>query len=123
MSYEFYLFLHVVSLIVVFASTGGIVSHLWQGGSKESLKNRKALSMYHGIGMLVAFVAGFGLIAKRQYSLSGDHWLHVKILCWLALGALPTLMYKKIIPGKWGLLVSTAIAAIAVGAVVFLANK
>jgi hypothetical protein len=123
MSYKVYVFLHIVALISVFASTGAIVSHVWQGGTKENLKNRKPLMMIHGIGLLVAVVAGFGLIAKRQYSLTSDHWLYIKILCWMAVGALPGLMFKKVLPGKAGMAVLILIAVVAVGAVAFLANE
>lgn len=123
MSYEFYLFLHIVSVIAVFITTGAIASHFWQGGTKANLKNRKAMMSIHGIAMLVAFVSAFGLIAKVKYSFTADHWLYIKMICWLFLGAFPILMFKNRIPGKAGTGILIVIALIAVGTVVFLPNK
>lgn len=122
MSYEVYLFLHLVSIIGVFITTGAVASHAWQGGTKASLKNRKPLMMIHGISLVVAFISAFGLIARAGYSLSSNHWLYIKLICWLFLGAFPMLIFKNKIPGKAGTGVLILVALIAVGTVVFLKN-
>jgi len=122
MKYEVYLFLHIVAIITVFITMGAIASHFWQGGNKQNLKNRKVLSIVHGTALLIAFIAGFGLIHVRGYSLAHDHWLYIKMLCWLFLAVFPMLMYKRVIPGKAGVAALVTIALIAVGTVIFLKN-
>ena len=119
MSYQFYLFLHVLAVSVVFISLGGIVSHLWQGGTKTNLKNRKPLSIYHGVALLVVFVSGFGLMAKGAFSFGSSPWLYIKIVSWLLLGVFPVAMYKKLIPAKWGVLALMCIAMLAIYTVVY----
>lgn len=57
---------------------------------------RKQGGLFHGIGLLVILVAGFGLIAKLKYGF--PLWVILKLVIWLALGALPVLGKKKVLP-------------------------
>ena len=57
---------------------------------------RKSGAMFHGIGLLVILVAGFGLIAKLKLGFPG--WVIVKVVIWLALGAMPALVKRKVLP-------------------------
>lgn len=112
MSPQFWLFVHVVSLFLVFITLGGVATHMLNGGTKDNFKTRKTLAMIHGIGLLMAFVSGFGLIAKRGYSFGDSPWLYGKILCWLLVGLFPIVAYKKILP-RWGDFVFLALVATA----------
>lgn len=94
MSYTFYKLLHFSSLFIVLLSLGAVASHMLQGGTKENFKNRKFFMMLHGVALLVAFIAGFGLIAKAGYNFSAG-WIWGKIVVWLAIGAFPVVLYKK----------------------------
>ena len=94
MSYTFYKLLHFSGIFLILTSLGAIASHKLQGGTKENFKNRKFFMMFHGIGLLVSFVAGFGLIAKAGISF-GAGWIYVKMAIWLALGMYPVIFYKK----------------------------
>ncbi|MCC6138169.1 MAG: hypothetical protein IT287_06025 [Bdellovibrionaceae bacterium] len=114
MSYQFYLFLHLVSLFITFLILGGVITHVLSGGTKQNFELRKSFAMIHGITVLIAFVSGFGLMAKAQYSFGTSTWLYGKILCWLLVGAFPAIVYKKLLP-RWGdlaLLIVVATAAI-----------
>jgi uncharacterized membrane protein SirB2 len=114
MSYSFYLFLHLVSLFTVFLTVGGVATHMLCGGDKGNFQVRKQLSMIHGIALLIAFVSGFGLMARMHYSFGSSPWLYGKILCWLVIGAFPVISYKKLLP-RWGdftLLILVAISAV-----------
>jgi len=119
MSYNFYLFFHILGLIIVFASLGGVVSPFWEGGNKENLKIRKPLSRFHGIALLIVFVSGFGLMARGGFSFTSSYWVYVKLLVWLTLGAFPVLIYKKVIPAKFGIVALTVIGTIAIYTVIF----
>ncbi|MBY0384160.1 hypothetical protein K2X05_03290 [bacterium] len=118
-SYSFYSFFHIMSILTVVISLAITSSHISSGGNKQNLKNRKLLSITHGVALLLAFVAGFGLMARGGFQFSSSHWIHVKILCWFLLGIYPLFLYKKWIPQKmalWGLF---AVLTLAVYTVVF----
>ncbi|MCB9073396.1 MAG: hypothetical protein H6623_07220 [Bdellovibrionaceae bacterium] len=102
MSQEFYLFLHLISLFTVFIVLGGLTVYMLMGGSKTALSTaRRPLAILHGVALTLAFISGFGLIAKMHYSFSSSLWLYGKLFCWLLLGAFPVLAYKQI-PARWG---------------------
>lgn len=119
MSYSFYSFLHIVSILVITMSLAATAMHIFNGGTKDNLKGRKGLSITHGVALLVAFVAGFGLMARAGYQFSTSPWLFIKILCWLLLSVYPLFLYKKWIPQKMALYGLFLILTVAVYTVVF----
>lgn len=119
MSILFYKVLHIVSLMMVFLSLGAVLSHMLQGGEKQNFKNRKLMAILHGIATLVAFVSGFGLMAKSGYTFSNSPWLFIKIIAWIFIGGFPTLTYKKILPPWLALFTLTMILIITVVTVVY----
>jgi hypothetical protein len=50
--------------------------------------------MVHGIGLLIALVAGFGMLAKLGLMSSFPGWAAGKLVIWFALGALPAPIYR-----------------------------
>ncbi len=92
MSYQFYKVLHYVGIFLILLPLGGACFHMAAGGTREwSL--RKFAGMLHGIGLVLALVAGFGLLAKLH--LGFPPWAIVKFVVWLALGAAPVMIYRK----------------------------
>ncbi len=94
MDYTFWKFIHLSSLFVMLLSLGAVASHQLQGGTKENFKNRKFFMAFHGAALLIAFVAGFGLIAKAGYNFSSV-WIWGKIAIWLIAGMYPVIFYRK----------------------------
>jgi hypothetical protein len=94
MSYTFYKLLHLSGLFLMLLSLGAIASHRLQGGSKENFKNRKFFMSLHGLGLLVSFVAGFGLLAKGGFSFA-QGWVYIKMAVWFIAGAYPVVFYKQ----------------------------
>jgi hypothetical protein len=94
MSYEFYKGLHLVGLFLLFASLGGLSVHVINGGDRESNKARGLLAATHGVGLLIALIAGFGLLAKLHIS-PAEPWVIGKITLWLILGAASAVPYRK----------------------------
>lgn len=87
MSINFYKLLHLVSVMVVFASLGGLCF--------VASEKRRLLVALHGVGMLALLVAGFGLLAKLGFVQGGlPLWAAVKLGIWVALGVVPVLMRK-----------------------------
>lgn len=112
MSYQFYLVLHIVSLFVVVLTLGSLWGYIFSGGHKANFPLRKSTAMLHGLFLLVVFISGFGLMAKAQYSFSSSPWLYGKILCWMIIGAYPTLIYKKVLP-QWANLLTLILVLMA----------
>jgi hypothetical protein len=93
MSYEFYRVLHLVGIFALLLSLGGTLLHTQQGGLRYHL-NRSWLMMFHGAGLLIIFVAGFGLIAKTHVGTPWPGWLWCKLLIWLLLGMMTVFIQR-----------------------------
>lgn len=102
MPHSFYNFLHLVGIFLVLFSLGAIALHTFNGGTKN-YSARKWIAAIHGVGLLVIFVAGFGLIAKLGMVGQGTWptWIFIKLGVWTTLGAMPVLLYRK---PKWSAL-------------------
>lgn len=118
-SYSFYSFLHICAVITVLMSLAIVAMHISQGGTKLNLKARKGLAIAHGLSLVVALVAGFGLMARAGYQFSSSPWIHIKLMCWILLGVYPLFLYRGWIPRKFALAGFCAIALLAVYTVVF----
>tara|TARA_B100001248_G_C27398870_1_gene468092 strand:+ start:2948 stop:3229 length:282 start_codon:yes stop_codon:yes gene_type:complete len=64
------------------------------GGTKATNQFRKKLGILHGVGLLIALVAGFGLLARLQI-FSTDMWIALKIAIWICFGLASALLYRK----------------------------
>ena len=81
MSLQFYHYLHLIGLILVFVGYGGLLSS----------ERAKSAMMWHGIGLLISLVSGFGMLAKLGMSWPWPLWIWIKVALWLVLGFLPVL--------------------------------
>ena len=87
MSLQFYHFLHLIGLILVFIGIGGMLS---SEGAKKAM-------MWHGIGLLISIISGFGMLAKLGIMGTMPVWAWIKIGLWLVLGFLPVLAKRRVI--------------------------
>lgn len=105
MSYATYKILHLLGLMLVFLSLGGLTVQAMmtpalptgEGDKGEEPAQAKPpgkalLFALHGVGMLLLLVAGFGILAKLK--LGFPAWVHPKLLIWLILGAAPVIAKK-----------------------------
>lgn len=113
MSYTFYKALHLSGLFIMISCLGAVASHRLQGGTKENFKNRGLFMSLHGLGLLAAFIAGFGLLAKGGYAFTNG-WVLIKFAVWLAAGAYPVIFYKQTPTNKVPLFVLFALVILAV---------
>lgn len=93
MSYLFYKVLHLIGVFMVMISLGGLVLVHALGGERASSWRRIGL-MTNGMGLLLALVAGFGLIAKLGYALPWPGWVFAKVVIWI-LFALLAVMARR----------------------------
>ena len=82
-----YHILHILGLIFVFIGFGALLSN---DSSKSAMK-------WHGIGLLISLVSGFGMLAKYGLFSSLPTWVYVKIGLWLVLGFLPVLAKRRVV--------------------------
>lgn len=105
MSYGVYKIIHLTGLMMTFLALGGVLLHGINGGG--DLKARKFASAMHGIGLTIALVGGFGLLARRGIAFPWPGWVFVKLGIWLVIGGLLTAIIRKPDAGKgfWALIV------------------
>ena len=99
--------LHVTAIILMTAITFQSCADPDEG------KKRKRM-MLGGIAAFIAFVAGFGLLAKAEPAIGWPGWVIVKLICLLGIAALSGAVYRS--PSKGGTfsLITAVLVAVAV---------
>jgi len=92
MASNYYQVIHIIGISMVFLGYGALLAR--SIAAPENVSVRKLGSITSGIGLVLIFVAGFGLISKLGYSFT-DTWILVKFAIWLALGGLIVLINRK----------------------------
>ena len=97
---------------MIFLAYGGLIFRSLLG--EEGVRLRKFAGLTAGIGLLLALLGGFGLIAKLGYGF--PVWIWIKMGIWLALGGLIAVVNRKPEIGKilWWVVVILGIVAVAV---------
>lgn len=113
MSYQFYKIIHVLGIMLVFLAFGGLAVVGLSSDASRLKPARTLLASFHGVGMLLLLVAGFGLIAKLGGGFPG--WMIAKVVIWLVLGASVVVFRKKPDAGKPMLIVLPILGLIAAG--------
>lgn len=98
----YYQILHIVGIVFLFIGIGGLLAN---GDSRGAMK-------FHGIGLVLLLVAGFGMIAKLGYSYSAP-WVIGKMIVWLLLGFLPVLARKRVVKPSVVVWLSILLGAVA----------
>ena len=112
-----YSFLHLVGILMTFLGYGALIGLALSKTTYPALKKLGAITS--GIGLLLVFVAGFGLIAKLGYSYS-SLWILIKLIVWLLIGSLIALINRKPECAKALWWVTLLLGALAVYCVYFL---
>lgn len=86
--------MHLLGIALILVALGGVATHAAGGGSKASNPLARTLGIAHGIGLLLALVGGFGMMARLDLSFAAG-WLWVKMAIWLFFGAATVLAYRK----------------------------
>jgi hypothetical protein len=109
MTLQTYHFLHLIGLILVFIGFGGLLS---SEGAKKAMK-------WHGIGLVISLVSGFGMAAKYSKLLPPDApsyysqpWVIAKFVLWLVLGFLPVLAKRRVLSPSVVVLIAIVVGAV-----------
>ncbi len=92
LSYQVYKVLHFIGIFMVVSALGGQLLNAMNKGERQH-SSKRWLAIWHGVGLVIALVAGFGLLARLQIPFSG--WLWGKLGIWLAFGALGAIAARK----------------------------
>lgn len=88
MSYEAYKVLHILGILVLFASLGGLAGVRMMTAAGVS-GGPRLFNVLHGVALVIVIVAGFGTLAKLGMASPGTWplWVWIKLVVWLLLGA------------------------------------
>lgn len=102
----FYKIVHLAGLMTLFT---GLAVLLIQG--KDGPLRKQAL-IFHGIGLFLLLLGGFGLLAKLKLSYTAG-WVFLKLGIWLFFGASVVLAKKGILKGitGWALCIALGVVA------------
>lgn len=99
MSLAFYQTLHVISVLLIYSAYGMLIARALLQSDHTGV--RKLGAILSGVGLLLLLVSGFGMIAKYQGVIAyTDWWVLLKIVLFLALGAMIALINRKPELGK-----------------------
>lgn len=94
-SYPVYKVVHLVGVLMVFLSLGGVATHAINGGTKNH-SWRKPVAATHGIGLVLSLVGGFGLLARLGIVQGGlPGWIWAKLVIWVFFAILVGVLVRK----------------------------
>lgn len=102
MSYQVYKIIHLSGILMIFLALGGAAVSAWSGGGKK-YPGKGLVMATHGIGLLVALVGGFGLLARLGIISGLPLWVWLKIAIWVFLAGVVTVFVRKpsLAKGLW----------------------
>lgn len=100
MSLLVYKVIHLIGIFMIVMALGGMLVHAMNGQSKQDNAFRKGAAMTHGIGMFLALLGGFGMLARLSIHWPWPGWVWVKFIIWIVLGGLVGAIYRKLDAGK-----------------------
>ena len=89
MTYQIYKIIHLTGILLVVLSLGGLIFRAIL--KSEDLNSRKLGGLGSGIGLILALIGGFGMIAKWGF----QGWIIGKILIWFALGGMIAVINRQ----------------------------
>ncbi len=87
MSITVYNILHIVGALFLCIGFAALIS----------AKSAKKGMMFHGIGLVILLISGFGQLAKLGWTAHMPAWVIVKIVLWLVLGFMPVLAKRHVL--------------------------
>lgn len=111
MDYTVYKLLHMIGIFSLFLALGGMISY-----SKGTSPNKALIGAFHGIGLVLILVSGFGLKAKLFID-GFPTWIIAKLVLWLVFGGIVVIAKKGILKGAalWSVMLLLAAAAAYLG--------
>ena len=112
MSIHLFRVVHLIGIFTTLIAMGGLIV-LGTADEKVRLRWRRLAVITNGVGLLLAFVGGFGLLGLLKISWVWPGWVFSKVLIWLILGGLVSVALRAphlSRPLWWGALLLVGIA-------------
>lgn len=108
MTLELYKVLHLIGFALLMMSAGVALATPKDAPQKTSM-------IFHGVGLLLLLVAGFGMLSRLNMSApdTWQSWLWAKLGVWVVAAALPMLVRRGFLPRPFGWVVALALATFA----------
>lgn len=110
MSVDAYLVVHLLGIFMIVTALTAAIGFSMSAGSRD-FPQRRTVGLVHGLGLLIALIAGFAMLGKMHLGFPG--WALGKFLIWLGMGAAPAIIYRK--PSKamaaWFAIIAFAVVA------------
>lgn len=84
-SYPIYKLIHFLGIFMLVCSLGGLVLQRVQGQGSAPVW-RRPIMLTHGLGLFLAMLGGFGMLARMGLVSGLPGWIHAKLAIWLILG-------------------------------------
>jgi hypothetical protein len=113
MPFLLYKNLHLIGVFMILIALGGLILQQINVATREQVW-RKPVAITHGIGMVLALVGGFGMLARLGIFWPWPGWVIGKIIIWLVLGVLIAVIGRSPALAKplwWSTIALAAIAA------------
>jgi hypothetical protein len=95
-SLNLYKLVHILGILLVFSSFGGLVLHAMNGGTKATNGGRRLVMAGYVVGLFLILLGGFGMLARLDIVQGGlPGWVWFKLVVWIVIGGLIALPYRK----------------------------
>lgn len=93
-SLEVYKLVHIIGIVLLFFGFGGVLIFAL---SKSALPQvvRKTSAIFHGIGLFLILLGGFGMLARLGLAKEWPMWVILKLVIWLVLGGAMAVAIRK----------------------------
>src|SRR5687768_16268077 len=93
-SHQLYNVVHIVGLVLLMAGLGGIATAA--GAYRRSVRTRRLVAVFHGLGIFLILLGGFGMLARLGIvrGTSWPGWVWAKVIVWGVLAGAAILPYR-----------------------------
>jgi len=96
-SYQAYKVIHLIGIFLTLAGLAGLALTAAHGATKQTNPARKLIAVFHGLGLVLVLLGGFGLLARLgvMHGSAFPGWVWAKLAIWVTLGALVAVPYRR----------------------------
>ncbi|HEV8344705.1 MAG TPA: hypothetical protein VGR30_20285 [Candidatus Binatia bacterium] len=92
--FQVYKLVHLLGILMLFLSLGGLILYANDGSGRKHPRH-KLLFLTHGIGIFLAVLGGFGLLARLGILWPWPGWVAAKFTIWMVFAGLPALVIRN----------------------------
>lgn len=93
MPYTVYKLIHIIGILFLFTTAGGVALYAANGGKKDENVARTWVAVIHGLTLVVILISGFGLVAKIGTGF--QMWVWAKFALWFVIGSCALLPLRR----------------------------